>query len=63
MARGALTERLDELPEGAEVIAYCRGPLCVYAHEAVRRLQSRGRAARRLEGGWPEWKLAQEATT
>ena len=59
-----LAERLSDLPADAEVIAYCRGPLCVYAHEAVRQLRTSGRPARRLEGGWPEWKLAQgEATT
>jgi rhodanese-related sulfurtransferase/predicted transcriptional regulator len=56
-------ERLAELPEEAEIIAYCRGPLCVYAHEAVRRLRDAGRSARRLEGGWPEWKLADRETT
>jgi rhodanese-related sulfurtransferase/predicted transcriptional regulator len=53
-----LADRLVELPDGAEIVAYCRGPLCVYAHEAVRRLRDAGRPARRLEGGWPEWKLA-----
>ena len=58
-----LAERLGELPENAEVIAYCRGPFCAYAHEAVRRLRAAGRPARLLEGGWPEWKLAQEETT
>ncbi|MGH2951454.1 MAG: ArsR/SmtB family transcription factor [Solirubrobacterales bacterium] len=58
-----LDERLAELPADAEIIAYCRGPLCVYAHQAVRRLRSAGRSARRLEGGWPEWKLAQRKTT
>ena len=56
-------ERLAELPEDAEIIAYCRGPLCVYAHEAVRRLRDAGRSARRLEGGWPDWKLADRETT
>lgn len=59
-----LADRLAELPGDAEVVAYCRGPLCAYAHEAVRQLRGAGRVARRLEGGWPEWKLAQrEATT
>jgi rhodanese-related sulfurtransferase/DNA-binding HxlR family transcriptional regulator len=56
-------ERLAELPEEAEIIAYCRGPLCAYAHEAVRRLRAAGRSARRLEGGWPDWKLADRETT
>jgi rhodanese-related sulfurtransferase/DNA-binding HxlR family transcriptional regulator len=53
-----LDERLAELPDDAEVIAYCRGPFCAYAHEAVRRLRGAGRPARRLEDGWPEWKLS-----
>ena len=56
-----LDERLAELPPGSEVVAYCRGTLCAYAHEAVRSLRARGRSARRLEGGWPEWQLAEEA--
>jgi DNA-binding transcriptional ArsR family regulator len=49
---------LDELPDDAEVVAYCRGPYCVYAHKAVRRLRAGGRRARRLEDGWPEWRSA-----
>src|SRR5438270_2369525 len=53
-----LERRLAELPEDREVIAYCRGPFCAYAHGAVRRLQAAGRPARRLEEGWPEWRLA-----
>jgi rhodanese-related sulfurtransferase len=53
-----LEARLAELPTSAEVVAYCRGPYCVYAHEAVRRLRAAGRRARRLEDGWPEWRLA-----
>ncbi len=53
-----LEERLAEIPDDAEVVAYCRGPYCVYAHEAVRRLRAAGRQARRLEDGWPEWRLA-----
>jgi len=58
-----LAARLGELPANAEVVAYCRGRFCAYAHEAVRRLRDAGRPARRLEGGWPKWKLAQEETT
>jgi rhodanese-related sulfurtransferase len=57
-----LEQRLVELPDGVEVVAYCRGPFCAYAHEAVRRLRASGRAARRLEAGWPEWQLAQQAS-
>jgi rhodanese-related sulfurtransferase/DNA-binding MarR family transcriptional regulator len=53
-----LEERLSELPGDREVVAYCRGPFCAYAHEAVRRLRASGREARRLEDGWPEWQLA-----
>jgi rhodanese-related sulfurtransferase/predicted transcriptional regulator len=52
-----LEERLDELPKSREVIAYCRGPFCVMAHDAVHQLRSAGRSARRLEEGWPEWHL------
>src|ERR687892_575791 len=57
-----LKRRLDELPDGREVVAYCRGPFCAYAHEAVRTLRAEGRSARRLEEGWPEWHLSNEET-
>jgi rhodanese-related sulfurtransferase len=57
-----LHQRLAELPADREVVAYCRGPFCAYAHEAVRQLQANGRSARRLEEGWPEWRLAGEPT-
>jgi rhodanese-related sulfurtransferase/predicted transcriptional regulator len=53
-----LERRLAELPPDREIVAYCRGPFCAYAHEAVRRLNETGRTARRLEDGWPEWRLA-----
>jgi rhodanese-related sulfurtransferase/predicted transcriptional regulator len=53
-----LERRLAELPPDHEIVAYCRGPFCAYAHEAVRRLNDAGRMARRLEDGWPEWRLA-----
>jgi rhodanese-related sulfurtransferase len=53
-----LEDRLAELPADRAVVAYCRGPFCAYAHEAVRHLSASGRQARRLEDGWPEWKLA-----
>src|SRR5918999_103334 len=56
--RDELERRLTELPADAEVVAYCRGPFCAFAHEAVRRLRAEGRRARRLEEGWPEWRLA-----
>jgi rhodanese-related sulfurtransferase/DNA-binding HxlR family transcriptional regulator len=53
-----LERRLAELPADREIVAYCRGPFCAYAHEAVRHLRAAGRPARRLEDGWPEWRLA-----
>jgi rhodanese-related sulfurtransferase/DNA-binding HxlR family transcriptional regulator len=53
-----LERRLAGLPPAAEIVAYCRGPFCAYAHDAVRRLHTAGRSARRLEDGWPEWRLA-----
>ena len=54
-----LERRIGELPADTEVVAYCRGPFCAYADEAVRRLQAEGRSARRLKEGWPEWRLAE----
>jgi rhodanese-related sulfurtransferase/DNA-binding HxlR family transcriptional regulator len=57
-----LKDRLAELPGDREVVAYCRGPFCAYAHEAVRQLNASGRRARRLQLGWPEWQLAEKAT-
>lgn len=53
-----LDQRLTELPKDREIVAYCRGPFCAYAHEAVRRLADSGRNARRLDDGWPEWRLS-----
>jgi DNA-binding transcriptional ArsR family regulator len=53
-----LERRLAELPSDVEVVAYCRGPFCAYAHDAVRRLRAEGRSARRFQEGWPEWRLA-----
>jgi len=53
-----LRRHLRVLPKDAEVIAYCRGPYCVYADEAVRALHKRGFQARRLQDGFPEWKRA-----
>jgi rhodanese-related sulfurtransferase/predicted transcriptional regulator len=50
-----LQARLSEIPRGAEVVAYCRGPYCVYADDAVRLLTTNGQAAFRLEDGFPEW--------
>jgi rhodanese-related sulfurtransferase len=53
-----LGARLEELPKRREVIAYCRGPYCVMAFEAVARLRRKGIKARRLEEGYPEWARA-----
>jgi rhodanese-related sulfurtransferase len=53
-----LEQRLAELPTDREIVAYCRGPFCGYAHQAVRTLNATGRRAQRLRGGWPEWQLA-----
>ncbi|MFG2053382.1 ArsR/SmtB family transcription factor [Micromonospora sp. NPDC048930] len=53
-----LAERISELPPDAEVVAYCRGPYCVFAHDAVRLLHERGRPAVRLIDGTTEWRLA-----
>jgi DNA-binding transcriptional ArsR family regulator len=56
---GARSERkLRTLPKDTEVVAYCRGPYCVYADDTVRALRRRGYRARRLEDGFPEWKRA-----
>lgn len=52
-----LDDLLADLPAG-DVVAYCRGPFCVYADDAVRHLTRQGRRALRLEDGLPEWKLA-----
>lgn len=51
-----LKARLDEIPPGIEVVAYCRGPWCVLAFEAVALLREEGLAAKRLDGGLPEWR-------
>ena len=63
--RGATHAPLDDLPRlahemtrGSDVVAYCRGPYCVYADDAVRLLRARGVAARRLDTGFPEWRRA-----
>lgn len=53
-----LEHRLKEIPRGVEVVAYCRGPYCVFADEAVVTLRANRRKARRLSGGFPEWRAA-----
>jgi len=53
-----LAARLDDVPDGSLVVAYCRGGYCVFAHDAVRLLREHGRPAARLEDGMLEWRLA-----
>jgi rhodanese-related sulfurtransferase len=53
-----LEEHLEDLPHQQDIVAYCRGPYCVLAYEAVAQLRQKGFKARRLEDGYPEWKLA-----
>lgn len=55
---GELEERLDSLPASVEVVAYCRGPYCRLAPQAVELLRRRGLRARRLNDGLPEWRQA-----
>jgi rhodanese-related sulfurtransferase len=52
----ALEERLVDLPRDREIVAYCRGPYCVFADEAVAVLREQGYQARRLEEGVPDWR-------
>ncbi|MCE5289913.1 MAG: metalloregulator ArsR/SmtB family transcription factor [Nocardiaceae bacterium] len=53
-----LARQLTGVPHDREIIAYCRGPYCVYADDAVRTLHKFGRKAARLEDGYPEWARA-----
>lgn len=53
-----LEVRLRDIPRDLEVIAYCRGPYCVFADEAVKLLHERGYRARRFEEGLPDWRAA-----
>lgn len=53
-----LARRLSDLPRDREVVAYCRGPYCVYAGDALRLLKRDGFRARRLTAGFPEWRAA-----
>lgn len=54
----ALESIAAKLPKRREIVAYCRGPYCVYADDAVRLLRQRGLKARRLDVGFPEWRRA-----
>jgi rhodanese-related sulfurtransferase len=53
-----LERRLAELPPDKQIVAYCRGPYCVYAYQAIEILRARGRTAQRLIDGLPEWRAA-----
>jgi len=53
-----LEQFLDQLGSGQEIVAYCRGPHCVLAFDAVAKAREKGINARRLEDGFPEWRLA-----
>jgi rhodanese-related sulfurtransferase/DNA-binding transcriptional ArsR family regulator len=55
---GELEGRIAELPRAKEIVAYCRGPYCVLAPQAIEMLRRAGLSARRLEDGLPEWRLA-----
>jgi rhodanese-related sulfurtransferase len=55
---GELRRHLRALPKRGDVVAYCRGPYCVYADDAVRELNRKGFRARRLIDGYPEWRRA-----
>ena len=52
----ALPKHLKNLPKDQEIVAYCRGPYCMFALDAVAALRKKGYRARRLEEGFPEWK-------
>ncbi len=54
-----LANHVKALPSGVDVVAYCRGPYCVFADDAIRLLRRRGRSAQRLQDGFPEWQHAQ----
>lgn len=59
MPLGQLKSRLAELPRQSEIVAYCRGPYCVLAPQAIEILHAAGYRARRLADGLPEWRLAE----
>ncbi|KFE36518.1 ArsR family transcriptional regulator [Thioclava atlantica] len=56
MAVTELDKFLTDLDRNTEIVAYCRGPYCIYAHQAVAFLRKNGFNARRLDGGLPEWR-------
>ncbi|WP_372636992.1 ArsR/SmtB family transcription factor [Fodinibius sp.] len=54
---GQLKERIKDLPRDRQIVAYCRGPLCAMADDAVELLKQHGFESKRLEEGYPEWML------
>jgi rhodanese-related sulfurtransferase/DNA-binding transcriptional ArsR family regulator len=52
-----LKSRFKELPKRSEIVAYCRGPFCLFADDAVALLLQQGYKAKRLEKGFPDWQL------
>jgi rhodanese-related sulfurtransferase len=58
MPLGELERRLSELPRGTEIVAYCRGPFCMFANEAVAFLRAQGFPARRIDDGIAEWRAS-----
>lgn len=59
MPMDEMMEKLNQIPTDKEIIAYCRGPFCVLADEAVKMLNEKGYKVRRLDEGYPEWKMKQ----
>ncbi len=55
-------EMISDMPVGVEIVAYCRGPYCVFADDAVQLLRQHHLNARRLQDGYPEWRNAQHPT-
>jgi len=55
---GELEQHLQQIDPAQEIVAYCRGPHCILAFEAVAQLREKGFKARRLENGYPEWRVA-----
>jgi len=51
-----LQQRLEDIPRKKEIVAYCRGPYCVFADQAVNELLANGFKARRLDVGFPDWR-------
>jgi rhodanese-related sulfurtransferase/DNA-binding transcriptional ArsR family regulator len=55
-------QRIDELDSNQTIVAYCRGPYCLFSYNAVKLLNEKGYTAQRLEDGYPEWQAAGHPT-